>query len=735
MINSQVVYQQKVYVHMETTNQSFIDMHYFLKRTGRVNNDFFLVLYDAGLAGIDPRDANLSPIYKERVLRECCINYWYFLREVVRIPVEGADVGGGLRYQLHRGNLAMNFLFTLNYNMFVELPRQFGKTTAAVCRYLWIYNFGTSNSEIMFIHKDHSGSKGNLKTLKEIRDVLPSYLQMTTGFSIVDGKKLKVPNTIVFMQHPLNNNKITTFASARSRDAADKLGRGCHMPMQYYDEFAFMLYNQYAYTAAIPAYSKASENAKFNHKPYGLLITTTPGDLTTEHGLYAYAIRNAATPWSEAFYDYSYEQLEELRLANTKSSFFLVRFTYQQLGKGNEYFNKMCTDLGNDWAKIRREILLEWAKTATDCPFRKEDLDVIQQFCREPIREIRLGRVGQYQFNIYEDLDLRYPPIIGVDVSGAMYQDSSAITVIDSKTTRTCATLNCNFIPTDDLANVIYTIVTKYMPNAVVNVERNGGFGASVIQRLVKTTIKKNLYYEIKDKIVEESFDGYRLQKNKRRVKVYGLDSTRDVRARLIEILFDRVQYHKDKFIAPILHAEMEQMERKPNGKIEHSSTTHDDQVFSYLMAMYVWYDGHDTLENFNLQKTMIKTDTDEDIEVLNNIEDESMEMLDMDEIQKEDDNPDLNNEMEFIKEASKIKLGVLFNDQLYNTDQEITNYLLSTNKVFKEAYEEKYHADGNEVGVVRTVMLPNSVFLDDEGLEEEDNALNGNLFDIFNNL
>lgn len=367
----------------------------------------------------------------------------------------------------------MNFLFTLNYNMFVELPRQFGKTTAALCRYLWVYNFGSSNSEIMFIHKDHNGSKGNLKDMKEIRDALPAYLQMSSA-TTPDGKKLKVPNTIVSMQHPINNNKITTFASARSRDAADKLGRGCTMPLQYYDEFAFMLYNQYAYTAAIPAYSTASQNAKANHAPYGILITTTPGDLTTEQGQYAYTMRNSATPWSEAYYDYSYEKLEELRLANTKSSFFLIRYTYQQLGQGMEYFNRMCTDLGNDWDKIRREILLEWSKTASNCPFRKEDLDIIKQYCREPIRTIYFGKAGQYQFQVYEDIDMRFPPIVGVDVSGATYGDSSAVTVVDSKTTRVTATFNCNYIPSDDLADLLYVLVKKYMPNAVINIERNG---------------------------------------------------------------------------------------------------------------------------------------------------------------------------------------------------------------------------------------------------------------------
>lgn len=734
MVIDQIVTQQSVYIHLETTNQSFIDMHYFLKRTGRRNNDFFLALFDSGLAGVDPRDPNLHPVMKQRVLKEIIVNYWYFLREAVRIPVQGGTVSSGTRYQLNRGNLAMNFLFTLNYNMFVELPRQFGKTTAALVRYLWVYNFGSTNSEIMFIHKDHSGSKGNLKDLKEIRDALPPYLQMSAATSI-DGKKLKVPNTVVSMQHPLNNNKITTFASARSRDAADKLGRGCTMPLQYYDEFAFMPYNQYAYTAAIPAYSTASENAKKNHAPYGILITTTPGDLTTEQGQYAYTIRNAATPWNEMYYDYSYEKLEELRLSNTKSSFFMIRYTYQQLGKGMEYFNKMCTDLGNDWDKIRREILLEWSKTGSNCPFRKEDLDIIGQYCRDPIRTILFGSAGQYQFNVYRDLDPRFPPIVGVDVAGAMYMDSSAITVVDSYTTEVTATLNCNYIPSDDLADVIYVLVKQYMPNAVVNVELNGGFGRAVVERLVKTSIKKNLYFEIKEKVIEEAFNGYRVNKNKQLVKIYGTTSTREVRARLIEILYDRVNYHKDKFIAKILHDEMEAMEVKKNGKVEHSDTSHDDQVFSYLMALYVWYDGKNLMENFGIQRNTIMTDDEvEIVESEIDSENSKKERIDLDQTDLEEVVPNINESLKYVQDACKIKLGYMYNDQVYTQEQDMLDYMLSTNKAFKNAYNEKYHNDSsnNTVGLIK---LPDSLFLDDEFENEENNSFNGNLYNIFDKL
>lgn len=659
----------------------------------------------------------------------------------MRIPIQGGTVGSGARYKLQRGNLAMNFLFMLNFNQFVEMPRQHGKTTAALCRYLWVYNFGTSNSEIMFIHKDHSGSKKNLKDLKAIRDALPSYLQMSSAVTN-DGKKLKVPNTVVMIQHPFNNNKIITFPSARTKDAANNLGRGSTQPIQYYDEFAFMPYNREVYLAASPAFSTASKNAASNNAPYGMLLTTTPGDLLTDSGQYAYNIRNNATPWNEQYYDFTYDQLIELRNSNTNNSFFMISYTYQQLGSGQEYFKQQVVILNRDWAAIRREVMLEWAETATNCPFSQEDLDIIKTHLKEPIRTILFGRFKQYQFNIYEDIDTSYPPIVGVDVAGAMYHDSSAITVIDSKTTRVGATLNCNYMPSDDLAEVIYELATKYLPNCVINIERNGGFGASVIQRLVKTSVKKNLYWEIKERIIEESFNGVRSVKRPQKVRVYGLDSNREVRARLIEILFDRVALHKDKFVAPILHAEMQSMETKKNGKVEHSSNSHDDQVFSYLMALYVWYDGKNLAENFHIMKNTIKTDQDEDIEELE-IEDslESNTKVEIDNLAI-DPESEIGVDLQWVIANSKLITSRDLQDNQHFEIVQMRDQILSTNKDARRSYCEQNGLDPSMYSDntnVTFVNLPDSVFMDTDFDPEDDenhySVLQGNLSSYWDQL
>lgn len=719
----QMVQPMTIYIHKETTNMSFIKMRNYLMSKGIQNNDFFLSLIDVGLRGVNPRDPNLPQNIKARIMIECRKNYWYFLREVVRIPDQGGVVNSGAAFELHRGNLAMNFLFTLNFNQFVEMPRQRGKTTAALVRYLWVYNFGTSNSEIMFIHKDHSGSKKNLRDLKAIRDNLPSYLQMSSAINS-EGKKIKVPNTVVMIQHPFNNNKITTFASARSKDAANNLGRGSTMPLQFYDEFAFMPYNKEVYLAATPAFSRASETAKINNAPYGMLITTTPGDLLTDSGMFAYSIRNNATPWSERFYDYTYQELLNVRNSNKKSTFFLVSYKYQQLGCGQDYFNRMVREMQSEWPAIRREIMLEWAETATNCPFSQEDLDIIKAHNREPIRVIPFGRYKQYEFLVYEDIDTNYPPIIGVDVAGATYNDSSAITVIDSRTTRVTATLNCNYMPSDDLAQVIYELVTTYLPNGIVNIERNGGYGHAVIQRLVKTSIKRNLYWEIKDKVVEEAYNGLRTEKRSRKIREFGLNSTKDIRARLIEILQDRVRYHKDKFIAPILHTEMKSMEVKKSGKVEHSDNSHDDQVFSYLMALYVWYDGKNLAENFGIMKNTIKTDQDEDIEELEFGEDiEATAKVDMEKVNYDLDD-DILQTLEFVEENSKLITSKDLQVEQYIENVAKRDQILASNPQIREKYAKEHGVDPsmyNNAIYTNMVTLPDEIFTDVDMFADED--------------
>ena len=181
-----------------------------------------------------------------------------------------------MMYKLTRGNLALSFCQMLNLNIFYEAPRQQGKTVSSAIRYLYIYNFGTSNTKMAFLHKNMDGAKDNLQTLKDIRDLLPPYLIMKERL-LPDGKSDKGKNNTTEILNPYNNNNIKIFASATNKARAASLLRGKTLGIIWYDEYGFLPYNDTIYMNAAPAFKTASMIAKQNGAPFGVLISTTPG--------------------------------------------------------------------------------------------------------------------------------------------------------------------------------------------------------------------------------------------------------------------------------------------------------------------------------------------------------------------------------------------------------------------------------------------------------------------------
>lgn len=259
------MYKMMIY-DFQTTNDSFIKLAKQLKDEGVKNYKFFLVLYDHNLQGVDPYDEdNLSLEMKSRIKKEIRINPWYFLREVVVIP----EAGGKIRFQAHRGNLAQSFCLFNNIDVIECLPRQNGKTIGAVADYQWIYHFATINTNMLFSNKQLADSQLNIKRFNDMTDALPSYLKSHLN------EKLDTDN-LNNIRCDSTNNTITALSTAKDEASADKLGRGCTVPIVWYDEFAFLKFNKKIFDSAAFALSKASESAKRNGTPYSRLITTTP---------------------------------------------------------------------------------------------------------------------------------------------------------------------------------------------------------------------------------------------------------------------------------------------------------------------------------------------------------------------------------------------------------------------------------------------------------------------------
>jgi hypothetical protein len=222
--------------------------------------------------------------------------------------------------------------------------------------------------------------------------------------------------------------------------------------------------------------------------------------------------------------------------------------------------------------------------------------------------------------------------------------------------------------------------------------------------------LTKNLYYEIKDIVAEEKQDGVHSYKQKQRTKVFGTNSDHRVRQVLIDILLERVENHKDKILSPIIYEELLGMEIKRSGKVEHSNSTHDDQVFSMLLALYVWYEGVNLMERYGIKKTSIKTD--EDVDELYTLPEDTVEIIDT-----FTEESDLDNDIERSLDAA-IKAGGInlkdFIEKRRAEEEAIFNALMHTRqgqKAYRDTYNIPDDVDINLDGNGNVTDLATSVF------------------------
>ena len=675
-----------VFYQMNTKNKSFLEMHYYLKARGIKNNKFHLLLYDRDLANVDPYDLNLPTYMKQKIFLECQRNFWYYVREVVRVQSQG---GPYVMYKLDRGNLALNFCFTLNLNIYEEQPRQTGKTVGTNVWFSWVYNFGSRNANMIFLNKKHDDAKRNLNDLKNIIKALPSYLRFDQAFGI-DGKKLKATNTVQYLQHKINFNKIEALPMARNRTSAISLLRGRTVTNCWIDESAFFQYLEESLQNGMPALTTAFRNCKQNGAPHGLCLTSTPGFLTTEEGQYMFDLKNKMTPFSELWYDFSLQKLTETLNANEKSIFVYIKTTYQQLGLSEDWLKERIKEQNQKWTDIRREYLLEWATSSENCPFTQDELKNVERFVRNPIKQVY---ISNFLFNIYSEISPKDKTLIGVDVAAGYSKDSSAISVTDSATTKLVADFNCNYINPVDLGNVIYTLVLNYLPNSLVTIERNG-VGTGTLAQLMKSRIRNNLYYEIKERVIEERLGiGTKSNKRKQVTKVYGVDNSKEVREKLMDLLTDRVRDHYDKFVSPQLLEELKNLEIKKTGRIDHSANSHDDGIFSYLYSIYPLYYGKNVRENWHIDIPTLRTASDEAQEIFQDYTaTESVAIV--------KDIENLDNDEMITEQLSKLDKTKLYNqflaEQKAENDRAMAEILRT--KIGREAYSRQFNMNPDQL-------------------------------------
>jgi hypothetical protein len=305
------------------------------------------------------------------------------------------------------------------------------------------------------------------------------------------------------------------------------------------------------------------------------------------------------------FYDWSKDNIEEYLTKNSESRILYIEYQYQQLGKDEEWFRKICQLLLNDVKKIKREVFLQRIRGSSQSPYDADDLQAINELKGKIREQITINQ--HFILDVYEPLKKDIPYIVGVDpADGGGKGDNAALTIMNPYTLKPVAEFKSPFISITQFNNLLITLVRNYIPRAILCVEKNKGEG--IISALMESTIANNLYYDtskefiqIDDRLDPQGF--LRREAEKRRIR--GVWTGEKSRAIMFGLLDAHIKEHKDKFVTANIINDLFGLICNKHGKIVAGPGFHDDSVMSYLIALYVYYHGKN-LHRFGIVKGYI---------------------------------------------------------------------------------------------------------------------------------
>ena len=575
-----------VYIDTMTKNVSFLRMAILLNKYGVNNNTFMLSLYDRDLLGIDPHNlTDPSVELTQRIAMECKLNYWYYLREVVRVPSAGTD---GIPFILNRANLAQSWLFLNSIDSFLTIARQIGKTIGMCSLANWYLHVAGKKIAWGMFCQNAQLQWDNVKRVKEIRDGLPKYMIK---------KSVDDSNNKEGLLYAEFDTKLQTFIAQQDKSAADRQGRGATLPVESWDEFAYYPNNHISWNSATAAMNTAKERAKEAGLPTSILITTTAGNIDSAPGAFAYGMVCNSLRFDDKIYDArNHEHLVDMIRTNSKNKMVYIEYSYKQLGKTDEWFEDVTRNKTPE--VIARDYLNQWVHGSDNSVFPKELLEKIVASKKEPAKVTWMDSLAVTWYDDPDEILRRAetknkPFVIGCDTSDNVGRDFTSIVILDPYDLHVVATIRVNSTNFMFVAKCISKILIMF-PRAIIIPERNKN-GAVLIDYLIlalrsvgMNPLKKifNRFYQDYDP--EKDLSNLNYESGSIR-KEFGFTTTKSSTSR--EMLYSTVMttalnLAADRIFDGNLINEIAGLTTK-NGRIDHSDTGHDDLVISFLLAAY----------------------------------------------------------------------------------------------------------------------------------------------------
>lgn len=297
-----------------TTNKSFIDLYFRLTETDGLQRRGLDFLVEGPEHRLNPFDTYIS---RENIISVCekvHEDFWYFIKELVSVPVQG----GTARFKINKTNLASLIAMHDGYSVFSSQPRQtYGTITRAV---FVLWKLITTDEEIYVMSPDLQSSGFFVDKVISINKLLPGYIQMN--------------------KHEIKKRLIKI--SDRSSWA-------------FINEFeGLIVINDMEFIDNINAFiGRISEQVE-SGKHIQISANSTVGDYDTSGRRAADKIIEKGNIWKNEYFR------SKLSRSDLRKDIVFVYYSYKELvDDPDNWFELMCKCLNNDPLHISREVLLE----------------------------------------------------------------------------------------------------------------------------------------------------------------------------------------------------------------------------------------------------------------------------------------------------------------------------------------------------------------------------------------
>lgn len=585
--------------HFSTSNSSFLKLAYTQKQMGVKHWYCCLALIDPDLEHVNPRDPTLSLEMKGKIAKEMFINPWYYFREIVAVPQEGADP---VPFKIHRGSFALIWTFFNNIDIALLLIRQQGKTIVVASLLVYLKRI-LKNSRTILMTKDSALRSETISKMKQIRDTIPKYLW--------NHSRHDADNSEIFT-YVSRNNRLLTCIAQNSRANAQNAGRGMTSARLFSDETAFTHFVRAMLPAALAAGTTARKIAEAEGVPYGNVFTTTPGKKDEPDGAFVYNLFHDGYYWDDKLIDVPTRgELIDLINAASKGDATLIHapFNHRQLGMSDlELYEAMANARGTKEEK-ERDFGLKWTSGSQGSPLTADEANMIRDSVIISVPHIEIYQNSYSMKWYYPESDIPFKMktkhILGVDTSDAVGRDNISLVLTNSETLETAATALVNESNLIVFSNWLAEILIKY-ENIILVIERKSS-APTIIDSLLITLPAKGIdpTRRIFNRIIQErpadDTDLKSFMKSRARNetfyecyrKFFGFNTTGTSRKLLYgEVLQNAVRMAgsliRDKQLADELLGLVVK-----DGRIDHKNSGNDDAVIAWLLACWFMFYGN----------------------------------------------------------------------------------------------------------------------------------------------